>query len=153
MPLLSLDSNILIYAEGTDDLVKRDIVIAMIGHIGPENILLPMQSAGETLRWMIRKGKLERGVAVRKIEWWLGQCVALPVSVAAFRKACTLVERNAFQLWDAVIFSASSEAGAEVLLSEDMQHGFSWGGVTILNPFTLNEQQRLQLTSAQSTMH
>jgi predicted nucleic acid-binding protein len=149
---ISIDSNILIYAEGTDDLVKRDVVVPLIGQIGRANIVLPMQAAGETLRWLIRKGRLDRHAAVRKIEWWLDQCETLPVSASAFRMACNLVERHNFQTWDAVILAASAEARAAILLSEDMQHGFHWSGVTIVNPFVLTPDQLRGLIPPR-TMH
>jgi predicted nucleic acid-binding protein len=138
---ISLDSNILIYAEGTDDLSKRDVVVPLIADIGRENIVLPMQAAGETLRWLIRKGKLNRRAAVRKMEWWLDECDALPITTTAFRHATSLIEHHQFQVWDAVILAASAEAQASVLLSEDMQHGFQWSGVTIVNPFMLTSEQ------------
>jgi predicted nucleic acid-binding protein len=38
-------------------------------------------------------------------------------------------------VWDAIILATAAEAGCRVLLSEDMQDGFTWGGVTIVNPF------------------
>ena len=38
-------------------------------------------------------------------------------------------------IWDAIILAAAAEAGCRMLLSEDMQDGFTWGGVTIVNPF------------------
>ena len=84
---------------------------------------------------------------------WIEHCELLDQSVASFRKALDLVSRHGFQVWDAVILAASAEAGAAVLLSEDMQHGFIWDGVTIVNPFVLSEEELLQLTSTQSTMH
>jgi predicted nucleic acid-binding protein len=149
---VALDSNILIYAEGTDDLSKRDVVVPLIARIGPENLLLPMQAAGETLRWLIRKGKLDRSVAVRRIEWWFAQSEALPVSVEAFRTACGLVERHSFQVWDAIVLAASAEAEASVLLSEDMHHGFRWGGVIVINPFNLSSKELLALFPPQ-TLH
>ena len=34
-----------------------------------------------------------------------------------------------------MILSAASNADCQILLSEDMQDGFTWGGVTIVNPF------------------
>ena len=39
------------------------------------------------------------------------------------------------RIWDAVILSAAAAAECRVLLSEDMQHGFTWSGVTVVNPF------------------
>jgi predicted nucleic acid-binding protein len=138
---IAVDSNILIYAEGTDDPVKRQAAIALIGRIGHRNIALPMQAAGETLRWMIKRGGFERRVALERLAWWLDRCEPLAVSVEAFRLSLRLVEDHAFQLWDAVIVAASTEAGAAVLLSEDMQHGFRWRGITIVNPFVLEPSE------------
>jgi predicted nucleic acid-binding protein len=149
----SMDSNILIYAEGTDEPAKRDRALFTISKIGRGNIVLPMQTMGETLRWLMRKGKLDRGAAVERITMWMEQCKPLDMSAVSFGKALNLVSRRGFQIWDALILAASSEGGAAVLLSEDMQHGFTWGGVTIVNPFVLSEQELLQLTSTQWTMH
>jgi predicted nucleic acid-binding protein len=39
-------------------------------------------------------------------------------------------------IWDAVILAAAAEAGCRVLLSEDLQDGFTWDGVTVVNPFS-----------------
>jgi predicted nucleic acid-binding protein len=39
-------------------------------------------------------------------------------------------------IWDAVILSAASQAGCRLLLSENLQEGFTWAGVTVVNPFS-----------------
>jgi predicted nucleic acid-binding protein len=39
-------------------------------------------------------------------------------------------------LWDAVILSAAADASCRLLLSEDLQDGFTWSGVTVTNPFS-----------------
>jgi hypothetical protein len=49
--------------------------------------------------------------------------------------AADLASDHQLGIWDAVILSAAAQAGCRVLLSEDLQHGFTWGGVTIVNPF------------------
>jgi len=145
--LFSIDSNILIYAEGVSDETRRNIAVSTIYSIGPERILLPVQTSGETLRWLIWKGGFNRAEAVQRVTWWIEQCIPIPVTTAAFRMALSLVEKHAFQIWDAVVLAASAEAGANVLLSEDMQHGFSWSGVTVLNPFILTPAQRVALSA------
>jgi predicted nucleic acid-binding protein len=38
-------------------------------------------------------------------------------------------------IWDGLIVSAATEAGCRVLLSEDLQHGFTWHGLTVINPY------------------
>ena len=50
------------------------------------------------------------------------------------------------QIGDALIVSVCAESKCRVLLSEDMQHGFAWGGVTIVNPFTHPTHPRLLAT-------
>jgi predicted nucleic acid-binding protein len=49
--------------------------------------------------------------------------------------AADLAADHHFGIWDAVILSAASQAGCRLLLSEDLQDGFTWGGVTVVNPF------------------
>lgn len=49
--------------------------------------------------------------------------------------ALDLVASRGLQVWDAVILAAAAEANCGVLLSEYTQHGFTWGGVTVVNPF------------------
>ena len=34
--------------------------------------------------------------------------------------------------------AAAGEAGCRLLLSEDLQDGFTWSGVTVVNPFAKN---------------
>jgi predicted nucleic acid-binding protein len=49
--------------------------------------------------------------------------------------AADLATDRHFAIWDAVILAAASQGGCRYLLSEDLQDGFTWGGVTVLNPF------------------
>jgi predicted nucleic acid-binding protein len=44
-----------------------------------------------------------------------------------------------------VILAAAAEAGCRLLVSEDMQAGFTWGGVTIVNPFAAKPDPALAL--------
>jgi predicted nucleic acid-binding protein len=152
VPLFSIDSNILIYAEGVSDRIRRDIAISVIYDIGPKRILLPAQTSGETAKWLMGKGGFSRTEAVQRVTAWMDQCVPIPVTTAAFREALALVQNHAFQLWDAVVCAASAEARADFLLSEDMQHGFTWSGLTILNPFILSSEQRAALATG-TTLH
>lgn len=48
--------------------------------------------------------------------------------------AADLSTDHRFSIWDAVILSAAAQ-GCRLLLSEDLQDGFTWGGVTVVNPF------------------
>lgn len=144
-PRFALDSNILIYAEGAQDASKRDIAIALVNRLGPGHVHLPLQAVGETLRWLITRGRLDRREAVDRIEGWRERCAILPMTSEAFGQAVDLIRIHGFHVWDAVILAACAEAEIDVLLSEDMQHGFTWRGVTVVNPFLLTSGDLLEL--------
>jgi len=40
-------------------------------------------------------------------------------------------------VWDALILSVAAENRCRLLLSEDLQDGFTWRGVTVANPFAM----------------
>ncbi len=46
-----------------------------------------------------------------------------------------LSAEHRLSFWDALIFSVAAEAGCRLLLTEDLQDGFTWRGVTAVNPF------------------
>ena len=50
--------------------------------------------------------------------------------------AVDLATRHQISIWDAVILSVATEAGCRLLLSEDLQQGFTWKGLTVTNPFS-----------------
>jgi len=41
------------------------------------------------------------------------------------------------RIWDAIVLATAAEAGCQMLLTEDLQAGFTWGGVTVVNPFAV----------------
>ena len=49
--------------------------------------------------------------------------------------AMDLAADHDLSIWDAVILAAAADAGCRLLLSEDMQDGFAWRGLTVANPF------------------
>lgn len=49
--------------------------------------------------------------------------------------AADLAANHRLGIWDAVVLSAAAAAGCRLLLSEDLQGGFTWNGVTVTNPF------------------
>ena len=49
--------------------------------------------------------------------------------------AVDLAAEHSFDIWDAVILAVAAEAGCGLLLTEDLQDGFIWRGLTVSNPF------------------
>ena len=64
--------------------------------------------------------------------------VALPgpqVTLALDTNVLDLSVDHQLFMWDAVMVAAAAHARCRLLLSEDLQEGFTWGGVTVVNPF------------------
>ncbi len=58
--------------------------------------------------------------------------------------AADLATDHQLGIWDAVVLSAAAEARCCLLLSEDMQEGFTWKGVSIENPLATSRNHLLQ---------
>jgi predicted nucleic acid-binding protein len=58
-----------------------------------------------------------------------------PVALSTHEFAVTLARRDGFDIYDALILAAATEAVCETLYSEDFQHGRRFGDLTIVNPF------------------
>ncbi len=54
---------------------------------------------------------------------------------AAFAAAMDLCADHGLQIWDALVLSVCADCRCRILLSEDMHHGFTWRGVTVVNPY------------------
>jgi predicted nucleic acid-binding protein len=54
---------------------------------------------------------------------------------ASFQSAFDLTNDHGLQLWDALILSVTADNHCRLFLTEDMQHGFTWRGVTVINPY------------------
>jgi predicted nucleic acid-binding protein len=56
-------------------------------------------------------------------------------SAAVMINAMDLATDHGLTIWDSVVLAASADAECRLLLSEDLQEGFTWRGVTVTNPF------------------
>jgi predicted nucleic acid-binding protein len=65
--------------------------------------------------------------------------------------ATDLASAHGLSIWDSVIFAAAADAGCRLLLSEDLQEGFTWRGVTVANPFAATRNPLLAATLATSS--
>lgn len=129
----ALDTNILVYAEGVNGDPKRKAAWALIEKL-PEDAVIPVQALGELFQVLVRKAGRTPADARTAIFGWSCAFPLVETSTSVLLAAADLATRQ-FSLWDAVILSAAAEAGCSVLLSEDMQQGFIWRGVIIVNPF------------------
>ena len=59
----------------------------------------------------------------------------IAIGPAHIRAAIQNEERHGISFWDALILSAAESGGAEVLYTEDLNHGQQYGSVVAQNPF------------------
>lgn len=125
----------MIYAEDMFLDPRREKALELLKLIPPNRIVVPVQAAGETLNWLIKKGKVPKSLASERIANWLERYIAQPTTLSVMAAARELLSNHDFQVWDSIILAAANEASADILISEDMQDGFTWRGVTVVNPF------------------
>ena len=132
---VAVDTNILAYAEGVDGADRRRRAIDVIKSIPAHNIVLPAQVVGDLFAVLLRKDRRPADVARQAATWWMESYETAETSPAVLAAAFSLAVDHRVQVWDAIILSVAANVGCRVLLSEDMQDGFTWNGVTVVNPF------------------
>jgi predicted nucleic acid-binding protein len=133
--LVALDTNILAYAEGVGDAPRCEQAIRLIEQLPVNLVLLPAQTLGELFRVLTGKAKREPGLSRMAIMAWADSFMIGDSSWSAFQAAMDLVVDHRFQIWDALIMAVAADNHCRLLLSEDLQNGFIWRGVTVVNPF------------------
>ena len=132
---IALDTNVLAYAEGTNGVAMRDKALSLIERLPPDAIVLPVQTLGELFNVLVRKAKRRPTRARAALLSWRDACSTVETSATVMINAADLATDHGLTIWDAVVLAASAEADCRVLLSEDLQDGFTWRGVTVINPF------------------
>lgn len=135
---IAFDTNILAYAEGANGEQLRQIAWNVIARVRSETLIVPAQALGELFNVLERKVQYSREAARKAIKDWADLLVVVDTTSDVLFGAVELAVEHRLQIWDAVILSAASHVDCQILLSEDMQDGFTWGGVTIVNPFAEN---------------
>jgi len=130
-----LDTNILLYAAlgKTDEPKKfgisRDLLAAW-------DFGLSTQVLGEF--FVNAQRKSQRPLRTSEAAAWVAELGDRPcavVDLATVRSAIDMSQEFRISYWDAAIIAAAQRLEAPVVYSEDFNHGQSYGGVRVLNPF------------------
>jgi predicted nucleic acid-binding protein len=146
---LALDTNVMAYAEGLNGPSMRKAALELLRGLPRASVVLPVQTLGELFQVLVRKAGRSRASAHSTVISWSDGYAVAETSTAAVLAAADLAVNHQFGIWDAVIVSVAAEAGCRLLLSEDMQDGFLWQGVTIANPFAQPRHPLLEGTLEQ----
>lgn len=134
-PRIALDTNILAYAEGVNGEERKRIALAILQDHPPGALMIPVQALGELFVVLTRKARREAALAREAVLAWSDSYALIETTPAVMIEAMELATTHRLAFWDSIMLAAAAQAGCRLLLSEDMQDGFTWRGVTVRNPF------------------
>ena len=133
---VAIDSNVFGYAAGIGfDATKRDTAGRLLNALRAADVVMASQVAGEFYNILVRKGSTPPVLARKIVQDWadvFGLAVPTPNTMRTALEGASVFN---LQIWDALILTIAAESGCGLLLSEDMQDGFVYRGVTVANPF------------------
>ncbi len=132
---IALDTNVLAYAEGANGAAMRDKALNLLRRLPPGSVVLPAQTLGELFNVLVRKAKRRPVRAREAVLSWRDAYEVVETSAAVIVNAADLASDHGLSIWDSVVLAASAAAECRLILSEDLQEGFTWRGVTVTNPF------------------
>ena len=142
--LVAVDTNILAYAEGLNGEARKHQSLVIMGQLEPESTLLPVQVLGELFSVLTKKAGRSRADARDAVLRWGDTFPLIETSSTVQLVAMDLCTHHQLAFWDAIILSAAADASCRLLLSEDLQDGFTWSGVTVANPFATRRHKLLE---------
>jgi len=133
-----VDANVLVYLWDPRDPAKQQRAAAWRDHLWLSGLgRTSAQALSETYAVLRRirrdapAGELWDGIAPY-FAW-----NPHPVDEAVLRRAREIEQRFRISWWDSTIVAAAQLQDCALLLTEDLQDGMAFGGVTVRSPFTL----------------
>ena len=130
-----IDSNVLIYAEASDEREKQSIALALLRQLKISGGgIISTQVLQEYANVALRK----LGLDANHVRDQLGahlQFEVVQVTPAIIQGALDLHQTRSLSFYDALIVQAASVAGCDELFSEGLNAGEVINGVEIKNPF------------------
>ena len=134
-----VDTNVLVYAFAPDDPRRSPIAARLLEQLmGDHQFRTSTQVLQELFVTLTRKGP--RPMRPERAIHFMDQVAAFPVVTADYkmiREAAALSAEDMLSFWDGLIIVSAVRSGAQILYSEDLQHGRAIRGLKILNPFRI----------------
>ena len=135
--LAFVDTNILIYAFDRRNSPKKMIASDLLDSLAKEGRLrISTQVLQEFYNAATRK--VATPIPTNEALFIVDTLTAWPVfqvDVQSIRQAILLVQNASISFWDALIVVSASRIGADLLFTEDLNHGERILGVEVVNPF------------------
>jgi predicted nucleic acid-binding protein len=132
-----VDTNILVYAHDASETVKQPIASDLLGRLWAERGgAISTQILQEF--YVVATRKLARPMSspeAREIVALYGAWPVVVIDSSLILNATRIEEQHRLSFWDALVLEAARVAGAQLVLTEDLQHGRVIEGVRVENPF------------------
>lgn len=132
-----VDTNILVYAHDPGQGEKQRIAQALLERLWERGSgavsTQVLQEFYVNVRRKVRS-PLTRQQALACLEDFFSWRVVVNGELA-LRGAVDIEDRFGLSFWDALVVQAAQSCGAQILYSEDLSHGQSYGSVRVVNPF------------------
>ena len=130
-----LDTNVLVYADSTDEPVKQRLAMDLIRHLRFARLgVISTQVLNEYIHVGLRKLDLPHAHIREQLRCYR-QLDLAAVTPDTIELALDLHQSHALSYWDALIVASAHIAGCALLLTEDMGTGQVLAGVRLVNPF------------------
>lgn len=131
-----VDTNVLVYAVDDADPVKRDAARELLRTAEPAGLVLSTQVLCEfyvvvTRRLAVPLAEVDAEAAVER----LAKLPLVTTDAELVRSGISVSSNSRISLWDGLIVAAAETAGCDLLLSEDLATGTTYGSVRVENPF------------------
>lgn len=141
---LALDTNVLAYAEGVNGSAMANIAWELIARLHGSSTFLPAQVVGELFHLLVRKAGFAPKRAHNALVNWQDAFPVIETSQPVLLAALDLAVRHRLRIWDSLVLAAAASASCRLLLSDDLHDGFTWSGVTVVNPFAAKPNPLLE---------
>ena len=130
-----LDTNVLVYLFDNDSQSKQARAQALLDE-EKDSIVVSAQILGEFYVTVTRKLEvpLHPDAAAEAVESF-SRFEVEPLTAELVQAAVRRSRSSLLSYWDSLIVETARKAGAEVLFTEDLQHGQELDGLLIVNPF------------------
>jgi len=130
-----LDTNILLYAYDLDAPSKRATASRILeeAYHDPKRTAISVQVLQEFHVNFTRKSNspAQARTLIEDFSNW----IVIENTLTLFGLGLALHSKWQISLWDAMILAAAQSSGASTLITEDLNHGQSYGSVKVINPF------------------
>ncbi len=138
-----VDANVLIYARDPEEPSKQERAREWLAYLWRENLgrtstqVLSEFYVNVTRKLATPVASEDAWQEVRSFLAWRPH----PVDEALLMRAREIEQRWRLSWWDSMVVAAAQLQGCALLLTEDLQDGAVYGGVTVRSPFTLDVRE------------